>query len=42
MLIKFKENIKLGGNMNTSENKRRSSLESPRLKEKAENNKVKF
>lgn len=42
MLIKFKENIKLGGSMNTSENKGRSSVESQRLWKKAENNKVKF
>lgn len=31
MLIKFKENIKLGGSMNTSENKGRSSVVSQRL-----------
>lgn len=42
MLIKFKENIKLGGSMSTSENKGRSSVESQRLWKKAENNKVKF
>lgn len=42
MLIKFKENIKLGGSMNTSENKGGSLVESQRLQKRVENNKVKF
>lgn len=42
MLIKFRGNIKLGGSINTNDNKERSSVEFQTLWKRAENNKVKF